>query len=99
MSDSTSELGQIMVALRQLQLENEALRNSLQELQVGASLSSQTPKPSLPQQPSLEPDLLPTSSLASSHFLEPKVSLPEKFDGMRSRCRSVIRKLHEKLHS
>ena len=93
MSDSTSELSQIMVALRQLQLENEALRNSLQELQVSTSLSSQPPNPSLPPQPSLEPDLLPTSSLASSHFFEPKVSLPEKFDGTRSRFRGFINQI------
>ena len=93
MSDSTSELGQIMVALRQLQLENEALRNSLQELQVGASLSSQPPKPSLAQQPSLEPDLLPTSSLASSHFLEPKVNLLEKFDRTRSHFQGFINQI------
>ena len=82
-----------MTALQQVQLENVALRDSLQELQVSASLYSHRVKPSLPPQPSPEPNLPPTSSLDSSHFLEPKVSLPETFDGTGSRFRGFINQI------
>ena len=82
-----------MTALQQLQLENEALRNSLRELQVGASLSSHPIEPNVPPHPGMEPSLLPTSDLASSHFLEPKVSLLEKFDGTRSRFQGFINQI------
>ena len=50
-------------------------------------------EPSLPPQPSLEPNLLPASSLACSHFLEPKVSLPQKINGTRSCFRGFINQL------
>ena len=50
-------------------------------------------EPSLLPQPSLVPNPLPTSSLDSSHFLEPKVSLPEKFDGTRSHFRGFINQI------
>ena len=93
MSDLANDLSQIMTILQQLQLENVALRDSLRELQVGASLYSQPAEPSLPPQPSPEPNPPPTSSLDSSHFLEPKVSLPEKFDGTRSHFRGFINQI------
>ena len=84
MSDPGNNLSQIMEAL-QLQLENEVLWNSLRELQARNALSSQ-----LPPQPSLDPHLLPPTSPVYSHFLEPRVTLPESFDGMRSGFRGLI---------
>jgi hypothetical protein len=87
MSDPTNNLSQIMEALQQLQLENEVLRNSLQELQARTSLPSQLDEPNLPPHSTLEPNLLPTPSPTCSHILEPKVSLPEKFDAKRSHFR------------
>ena len=93
MSDPTNNLSQIMEALQQLQLENEVLRNSLRELQARNSLSSHPNEPNLSPQPTLEPHILPPPSQACSHFLEPKVSLPEKFDGTRSRFRGFINQI------
>jgi regulator of replication initiation timing len=48
MSDPTNNLSQVMEALQQLQLENEVLQNSLQELQARTSLPSQLDEPNLP---------------------------------------------------
>ena len=93
MYDPANDLSQIMTMLQQFQFENVALRDSLRELQVGVSLYSQPTEPSLPPQPRPEPNPPPTSSLDSSHFLEPKVSLPEKFDGTRSHFRGFINQI------
>ena len=93
MSDPTNNLSQIMEALQQLQLENEVLRNSLQELQARTSLPSQLDEPNLPPQLTLEPNLLSTPNPTCSHILEPKVSLPEKFDGTRSHFRGFVNQI------
>ena len=93
MPDPANDLNQIMTILQHLQLENVALRNSLRELQVGAYLYSQPTEPSLPPQPSPEPNTPLKSSLDSFHFLEPKVSLPEKFDGTRSQFWGFINQI------
>ena len=88
-----------MTILQQLQLENVALWDSLRELQVDASLYSQPAEPSLPPQPILEPNPLPTSSLDFSHFLELKVSLLDKFDGMRSHFWGFINQILLIIHA
>jgi hypothetical protein len=93
MSDPTNNLSQIMEALQQLELENGVLRNSLQELQAHPSLPSQLNEPNPPPQSPLEPNLLSTPSSTCSHILEPKVSLPEKFDGTRSHFRGFINQI------
>ena len=70
MSESSSNLDQILAALQQLQHENANLRNSVQELQVATTVRPH---------PIIDP-----------FVIEPNVSLPNKFDGTRSRLRGFI---------
>ena len=73
MSESSSNLDQILAALQQLQHENVNLRNSVQELQAATTV---IPHPII------------------DHFsVEPNVSLPDKFDGTRSRLRGFINQI------
>ena len=65
MSESSSNLEQILAVVQQLQHENVNLRNSIQELQA-------------------------TTTVIPHSIVEPNVSLPEKFDGTRSRLRGFI---------
>ena len=83
MSDSSDPLNQIMASLQQLQLENEILRDSFRVLQ--ASICT-NPSPTEPQLPTLP-------SHTSPHILEPKLSLPDKFDGTRARLRGFINQI------
>ena len=78
MSDPANSLSQILAALEQLQAENATLCQSLLELQFATS--SVTPTIILnPPQPYQEP------------YYEPKVNLPDKFDGTLSRKYPAIR--------
>ena len=74
MFDSVDNLNQVMVALQQLQLENEILRESLRELKSG---SSRNPPPA-ESQPSSAPS--PTTSSSYPYVLQPNVNLPDKFN-------------------
>ena len=73
MSESSSNLDQILAALQQLQHENANLRNSVQELQAARTV--------IPH-PIMDPSAT-----------EPNVSLPDKFDGTRSRLRGFINQI------
>ena len=73
MSESSSNLDQILVALQQLQHENVNLRNSVQELQAATTV---IPHP-----------------IIDHSAVEPNVSLPDKFDGTRSRLRGFINQI------
>ena len=85
MSDTSDSLPQISAALEQLQAKNATLRQSLLELQ--SATSSVTPATTLnPPPPSQEP------------YYEPKVSLPDKFDGMCARLRDFLNKLCLVIH-
>ena len=87
MSDFIDNLNQVMAALQQLQLENEILHESLQELQSGAS---RNPPPFESQ-----PPLAPCSTTSSSHpyVLKPTISLPNKFNGTRAYLRGFINQI------
>ena len=84
MSEPTDNLSQIVATLQQLQLENTILRDSLRELQTSAS----NPHPT-------EANLPPSQASPSQqpYTLEPKVSLPDKFDGTRSRLRGFVNQI------
>jgi hypothetical protein len=89
MSESSTTLDQILAAMQQLQLENADLRNSLQALQ-------QLQHENVDLRSSLEE--LQGTVLAPAHpgdlyALEPNVSLPDKFDGTRSRLRGFINQI------
>ena len=85
MPESTDNISQIMPTLQQLQLENEILRDSLRELQASTSMNPHPIEPNHP--PSL------ASPTPNSYILEPKVSLPDKFDGSRSRLRGFVNQI------
>ena len=72
MSESSSNLDQILAALQQLQ-QNVNLRNSVQELQAATTV---IPHP-----------------IIDHSAVEPNVSLPDKFDGTRSRLRGFINQI------
>ena len=73
MSESSSNLDQVLAALYQLQHENANLRNSIQELQAATTVRPH---------PIIDPSAV-----------EPNVSLPDKFDGTRSRLRGFINQI------
>ena len=82
MGDSIVDLHQILSTLQQLQLENAALQDSLNSLQdVAMTMHPPVVTENTPQ------------PLAPSPSLEPKVSLPEKFDGSRSRLRGFLNQI------
>ena len=73
MSESSSNLDQILASLQQLQHVNVNLRNSVQVLQAATTVRPH---------PIIDP-----------FAIEPNVSLPDKFDGMRSRLRGFINQI------
>ena len=73
MSESSSNLEQILAVVQQLQHENANLRNSVQELQAATTV---IPHP-----------------IVDPYAVEPNVSLPDKFDGTRSRLRGFINQI------
>ena len=83
MSDPTTNISTILTALEELQAENATLRETLLNFQ--SAIPSVTP---------------PTSTIAPNppppyqeSYPEPKVSLPDKFDGTRSRLRGFINQI------
>jgi hypothetical protein len=82
MEDSAVDLQQMLSTLQQLQLENAALRDSLNSLQDAATTTHPPVDIADPPQP-----------LATSPSLEPKVCLPEKFDGSKSRLRGFLNQI------
>ncbi len=104
MSDSTDNLNQVLAAIQQLQLENDNLRESLRRLQERTPMDLESTEPNPLSSMSMQPGPLgplPTFSatpiLASTsynpHAQEPKVSLPDKFDGTRTRFRGFINQI------
>ena len=104
MSDSTENLNQILAAMQQLQLENDNLRESLRRLQEGTPMDLQSIEPNPPSSMTMQPALLgpspalgstpiPVSTSYNPHAQEPKVSLPDKFDGTRSHFRGFINQI------
>ena len=91
MSEPADNLSQLVATLQQLQLENVVLRDSLRDLQASAS----NPHPTESNLPPTESNLPPSQASASSHSytLEPKISLPDKFDGTRSRFRGFVNQI------
>ena len=73
MSESSSNLDQILAALQHLQHENANLRNFVPELQAATTVRPH---------PIIDPSVV-----------EPNVSLPDKFDGMRSRLTGFINQI------
>jgi hypothetical protein len=89
MSESSTNLDQILAALQQLQLENAELRNSVLTPQ-------QMQYENVDLRSSLEE--LQVVALAPAHpvhpyALEPNVNLPDKFDGTRSWLRGFINQI------
>ncbi len=75
--ESNIDLTQILAALQNLQQENAVLRNSVTRLQ-------NQPPPPAPVPPAPVPPALAMVAL------EPQISLPEKFDGMRLKFRGFV---------
>jgi hypothetical protein len=86
-----------MEAIHQLHLKNNNLRESLWKLQAGMSMELEEEKTNSPSTSTnlLPKKLGPSSTLSPIPLhlaisIEPKVSLPYKFDGTRARFRGFI---------
>ena len=79
MSDPSDSVPQILIALEQLQPENATLRHSLLELQsiTSSVIPTTTLNPPPPQAP----------------YYEPKVSVPDKIDGMHPELRGFLNQI------
>jgi hypothetical protein len=91
---------QLIEAMHQLQLENNNLREPLQKLQGGMPMELEGKKTNIPPGLTNLPPIVfaPSSTLSSTPLypitsLEPKVNLPEKFDGTRARFRGFINQI------
>ena len=79
-----ADLNQILQAIQQLQQDNAALHQANLELrQVVASM----------QAPTQHTPVNPTPVIPQAHHQDPKVSLPDKFDGTRSKYRGFVNQL------
>ena len=92
MLDPTDNLNQLIKILKQLQLENDNLQKSLWKLQDWTPMELEEKKINSPSTSiNIQPiETNPPSTLTPTNFhpsmgIEPKVSLPDKFDGTRSR--------------
>ena len=99
MSDLTERLNQLMEAMHQLQLENDNLRELLRKLQVGTPMELEEINNSPPTSTivlPVEPTPSSTFSLTPLHpttSMEPKISLPDKFDGTRKHYEGFINQI------
>ena len=89
-----------MEAMHQLQLENTNLRESLRKLQTGMSMELEEGKTNSPPTSTnlLSVETSPSSTLSPTPLhpttsIEPKVSLPDKFDGTRARFRGFVNQI------
>ena len=88
-TDLTKRINQLMEAMHQLQLENDNLHESLRKLQVGTPMELEEKKNS----PPASTNVLHVEPGSSSTSMEPKISLPNKFDGTRKHYRGFINQI------
>jgi hypothetical protein len=99
MSDSAERFDQLMEAMHQLQLESNDLRESPRKLQGGMPMELEKEKTNArPTSINLPQVFAPSSTLSPTPLhlvtsLEPKVSLPNKFDCTRARFQGFINQI------
>ena len=99
MSDLIERINKLMEAMHQLQLENDNVRESLQKLQVGTPMELEEKNNSplastnvLPVEPGSS-STLSSTLLHPNTSMEPKISLPNKFNGTRKHYRGFINQI------